>query len=201
MIITGSAGADTLMGGDAEDQIYGGRSDDLLHGGAGADIINGDQGQDFLHGNQGDDLLYGGLGADTLLGGRGADVLFGGDGDDVLCGDLGDDVLAGGAGSDRFVFADATVAPTGLAPDAYEMILDLQPGRDVIDISGIDAVAGTAANEAARFVAQFTNHAGEAKLTFDGERTVFELDVNGDATADVYIIIMGRVTADDGWVL
>jgi hypothetical protein len=59
---------------------------DLLSGGAGADTVLalggndgvfGDAGDDFIDGGSGDDMLVGGKGADTLLGGAGRDYLIG----------------------------------------------------------------------------------------------------------------------------
>lgn len=66
----GTAGNDTLTGGD---------TDDLLQGQAGADKLNGMGGNDTLDGGTGNDFMDGGLGSDTYLFGRGdgRDIVFG----------------------------------------------------------------------------------------------------------------------------
>ncbi|MET1078139.1 MAG: calcium-binding protein [Pseudomonas sp.] len=73
-------------------------------GTAGNDSLNGGNGNDLLDGKGGNDQLYGGAGNDTLLGGSGEDLLNGGSGDDLLEGGAGNDRLIGSAGNDRFLF-------------------------------------------------------------------------------------------------
>lgn len=65
VLVTGTAGADTLTGKAANEQMY---------GLGGADRINGAAGTDWLEGGDGDDYLAGGLAADVLIGGAGADM-------------------------------------------------------------------------------------------------------------------------------
>ena len=126
LLITGSAGNDTLRGSTAlknqlagfagNDRIFGGNQDDLLFGDDGLggvdgdDTITGNGGADTITGGAGNDTLIGGFntgpspqpgdGADMLDGGAGNDVLRGGDGDDTLIGGLGDDNLRGDEGND-----------------------------------------------------------------------------------------------------
>ena len=85
--LTGTEGADTLIG-------Y-----------AGNDLLYGLGGNDQLIGHRGDDYLDGGSGNDTLEGDAGIDDLRGGDGDDTLSGGAGSDEISGGQGSDVYVFA------------------------------------------------------------------------------------------------
>lgn len=65
-VITGTAGADTLLGG------------------AGNDLLDAKGGNDLLTGLGGADTLLGGGGSDRLTGGTGADTLTGGTGNDVI---------------------------------------------------------------------------------------------------------------------
>jgi Ca2+-binding RTX toxin-like protein len=153
---TGSAGDPdsvviTARGGD--DTSFGTQGGDILLGGAGDDDINGHVvfppgvsagGMAAIRLNDGPDLLVGGAGRDTLDGAGGDDTLLGGAGDDVLRGSLGVDLLSGGAGADRFVFRPEFVqfAPgnvgfdTGNGAGNRDVIVDFQPGRDVLDLSG-----------------------------------------------------------------
>jgi Ca2+-binding RTX toxin-like protein len=66
LVLTGTAGDDSLMGGGGNDTLYGGAGNDTLGGGA--------NGQDLLMGEEGDDSLQG-YGSDTLVGGAGDDLL------------------------------------------------------------------------------------------------------------------------------
>ncbi|MFM2388825.1 MAG: hypothetical protein RLZZ437_380 [Pseudomonadota bacterium] len=76
--------------------------------------------------------IIGNIGADTLHGGAGDDLLSGRAGTDVLDGGLGNDKLHGGLDADVFMFA------TGSGRD---VISDFTDGVDLIDLSGLVAVA------------------------------------------------------------
>jgi Ca2+-binding RTX toxin-like protein len=64
--VTGGAGADTLVGNDADNELDGGAGDDALAGGGGNDGLEGGAGRDTVDGGGGRDDLVGGAGADTL---------------------------------------------------------------------------------------------------------------------------------------
>jgi hypothetical protein len=98
--VLGSAGNDTIQGGDANDTLTGADGNDQLFGGAGSDRLNGNGGNDTLSGDSGNDRLYGGGASDQLFGGSGHDRLYGDSGNDYLKGDKGIDRLDGGSGSD-----------------------------------------------------------------------------------------------------
>ena len=100
--ITGTAGGDTLNGGNAAngDVIDSGAGADRVRGLGSDDAINGGDGNDRLFGEGGNDIILGGAGADRLFGGDGDDLLHGQDDNDRLIGGDGNDVLNGGAGDD-----------------------------------------------------------------------------------------------------
>ncbi|WP_339947154.1 M10 family metallopeptidase C-terminal domain-containing protein [uncultured Albimonas sp.] len=125
-------GRDLVQGRAGRDEIAGDAGDDDLRGGAGRDRLFGGEGDDRLSGGDRADLLHGDAGRDSLQGGGGADRLHGGGGADVIDGGAGRDRMWGDAGADRFVFHRA--------PEA-DRILDFEPGRDVIDVSGAGYVA------------------------------------------------------------
>jgi hypothetical protein len=99
--ISGTVGADNIIGGAENDAIIGDSGDDTLSGGAGHDTLSGGAGLDTLFGNTGDDALSGGDDNDSLFGGAGRDHLSGDAGDDLLDGGTGDDRLLGGDGADQ----------------------------------------------------------------------------------------------------
>jgi Ca2+-binding RTX toxin-like protein len=96
----GTAGADTVTGGNFDDRYLGYGGEDVMSGRGGDDYLNGGEGSDTLSGDDGNDRLEGGNSADFLYGGTGDDLVFGGAGIDQLFGDAGNDSLYGGVGAD-----------------------------------------------------------------------------------------------------
>ncbi|PXW89920.1 hemolysin type calcium-binding protein, partial [Nitrosomonas sp. Nm84] len=107
MILTGTAGNDTLYGFTSDDTMSGLGGDDTLNGGEGNDTLIGGLGNDYLQGTGGNDVLDGGNDSDTLFGGDGNDTLLGGDGQDALYGSAGNDILDGGLGAGDYLSGDA----------------------------------------------------------------------------------------------
>jgi Ca2+-binding RTX toxin-like protein len=110
-LVSGMAGADTLIGGAGFDNLQGNQGNDSVSGGAGDDIVVGGKDDDIQAGGDGNDVVWGNLGNDTLDGGNGADQVRGGQGDDsisggagndFISGDRGNDTETGGAGADNF---------------------------------------------------------------------------------------------------
>ncbi len=95
----GTAGNDSLTGGNRSDVIAGGDGNDVLIGGGGNDSLSGGSGNDTLSGGPGNDTLDGGPGVDLLLGGDGNDVLH--DHHNADTGEPGD-TLDGGRGNDIY---------------------------------------------------------------------------------------------------
>ena len=102
----------------------------IQHGTNHADRLIGQAGVDWIFGHGGNDVIKGRAGDDALWGGRG---------DDRLNGGSGKDILAGGHGCDVFVFANLS---NSLPGREHDIIWDFAEGRDRIDLSRIDAIAG-----------------------------------------------------------
>ena len=136
--------------------------------------------------------VYSGAGDDFLLGGQRADIIWGGAGSDRIAGAAGADELHGGAGADIFAYWLASQSTTA----ARDHIVDFETG-DLIDLSGIDAIAGSPAQDGFSFIgaAAFSNTAGELRVHRDGGFWYVDGDTNGDGTADLSI----KVTADAGY--
>ena len=79
-----------------------------------------------LSGGNGNDIIVATSRVSTLDGGAGSDLLLGTAGNDALIGGAGINTMWGGAGNDTFKFS------AGFGKDT---ILDLHPGKDVIEIS------------------------------------------------------------------
>ena len=91
--IIGTAGNDTLTGGNDNDLINGLGGNDALLGGAGNDTINGGDGDDEMGGDDGNDIINGGAGNDDIAGGAGNDRMTGGKGDDTYFVDSAKDTV------------------------------------------------------------------------------------------------------------
>lgn len=147
-------------------------------------------GQQFLGSND-HDLLQGGNGNDVLNGFGGADRLEGGLGNDRLVGGLGHDDLFGGGGADIFIFTQLADSQYALRSDGWKVLPDLigdfVSGVDKIDLSALDAIQGTAANDAFTFIgtAAFSGHAGELRYDVQsGGQVLILADTDGNGAAD-----------------
>ncbi|MFC5521441.1 NlpC/P60 family protein [Polaromonas jejuensis] len=125
--LTGTNGADLLIGGRNDDSMFGRNDRDVLYGGSGHDQLFGENGDDILFGGGGSDKLYGGSGDDELHGEAGNDLLDGGNGKDLLIDLWGnntfyagndDDTIMAGAGNDT-IYADngSDLVQTGAGSD------------------------------------------------------------------------------------
>lgn len=217
--LDGGAGNDSILGGTGNDTLSGNDGNDNLNGNDGADPINGTGNQlantifgnataNVLHGKGGDDSLLGGDGADELFGDDGNDTLDGGGGADTLKGGLGDDRLTGGAGGDILWGGDGNDVLD------YDAIGDSKPGArdgirgftgvgvaggDVIDLSDIDAVAGGDDDAFAFIGTAGFSAAGQLRVRALNQNTVVEADVDGDAVADLVILVNDGAATPGAW--
>ena len=212
-----TGGADVhLFGGDGDDKLTGGKIADLLNGGDGDDTVDGGKGSDTVSYSgtfggavhvdlslQGEAQDTGAAGMDVLIsienltGSGNDDTLLGDSHDNSIAGGGGTDTMTGGGGADTFVFAFAGESYAVAA----DVITDLS-NDDTIDVHGEDADTTTAGDQDFTIVDHFTHHAGQAIIRLDGDgNTRFEMDTNGDGSADEGIIIQGDHLGFDNLVL
>lgn len=218
-------GTDKVTVGDAHVAVFGGGNNDTLIGGNGSDTLGGGWGNDIVNGGKGSDWVSyqdvsGAVHVDLGIQGEAQDTgAFGGSDtltsienvqgsayDDVLIGNSGAnkfdsysgvDTLTGGGGADTFVFTYA-----GQSPNVSPVVITDLSNDDTIDLHGIDADSGQDGDQDFTFVAQFTGHAGEARMFLDtGGNTRVQLDTNGDGAADDCIIMQGDHTDFENFVL
>ena len=152
-----------------------------MRGGAGDDVLRGQRDDYAMSGGGGDDLLRGNHRADDLRCGRGADVITGGPGADVL---------TGGAGTDLFDFNAIRDSVRG----ETDWITDFTPGREVIDLRGIDVGSDQSGDQAfvwtgrAAFKADGT---GQLRAQIRGADTILLMDHDGDGRGDLAIWLTG----------
>jgi serralysin len=151
------------------------------------------------------EYAIGGGGDDVLIGNAVGNVLKGGGGNDSLNGGEGGDREEGGGGADIFVFTaaghsmDYALRSDGkkLMPD---VLSDFASGTDRIDLSAIDAVAGTAGDDAFTFIgaAAFTHQAGQLRYeVLKGQVHIYG-DIDGDGGIDLHIVASGtQILAGD----
>jgi hypothetical protein len=148
-------------------------------------IVAGDRGDNAVRGGEADDQLFGRGGADFLRG-------FGGD--DVLRPGLGADLMCGGAGGDTFVLRWLREGDEA----ERDVILDFETGRDMIDLSAIDANRAQPGNQAFKWLGRGDFGADPGGLRFGDGRLLG--DVDGDREADLALHLVGgsalRVTDD-----
>ncbi|MFG1479709.1 hypothetical protein V5F53_13765 [Xanthobacter sp. V4C-4] len=191
-------GGDGFVGGGnkLDNVLTGGDGKDWLNGFGGNDTIIGGGGDDLLVGRLGNDTLAGGAGNDTLGGEKGNDVLIGGSGNDRLIGGLGRDALAGGSGADTFVYEDVSESRRG----AYDTISGFSVRQgDTIDLSAVDANAGSASDDAFVFIgaSAFSGTAGELRF----KNGLLLGDTDGDRVADLTIKLDGLSKLDAGSII
>ena len=222
----GGAGRDRLDGGAGRNLLEGGlgndtyvwRSDvDLIRGEVGFSIGGGIdtveawrsftlpehieilrlQGEGDLngYGNAAPEVLVGNPGENILSGGWGEDRIVGKGGDDVIIGGPRPDELVGGGGRDIFVYTDVIDSRAG--PEARDFINGFTHGQDRIDLSGVDAKAGTEdVNEAFVFIGRRAfsgagmSSAGELNYAeYGGNWNIISGDTDGDGDADFQIFV------------
>ena len=209
--LSGNGGSDTLDGGTGADSLYGGDSDDVLNfdaldkvqsGGAGVDTlvvgrsisvnlgasdqISGDSG--LATGLENVDATFA-TASVTLVGSTAANILAGGSAGDKLTGGLGVDVLIGNGGTDRFIFRTVSESTATVQDE----IADFTHGVDRIDVSAIDAIAGTSTNNTFKFISTAAFSA-TGQLRYDAATGAIEADVNGDRVADFSLQVGAGLT-------
>lgn len=158
VVLGGTAGNDTLIGGKGIDSLWGDAGDDRLDGGDEADVVHGGDGDDiitdtgtpiggadFLHGDNGNDVIFSGNGNDLIFGGNGNDFVvvgedaqevFGGQDTDYILGGSGGDMLMGNEGDDWLEGGDGFDT---LAGDNSELFFNSTiVGHDVLNGQGND---------------------------------------------------------------
>jgi len=219
----GGAGNDLIYANQVANKIKGGRGIDTVSyaeatGGVTADLskggsqgyakgdkyesIEGLVGTDFadkLTGNGNDNLLDGGDGVDVLKGGSGGDTLLGGGADDKLEGGSGEDILDGGDGADRLTGGSSDDIFRFTTLGLKDVITDFSKGDDDVDLTGIDAIAGTAAIDAFTFIGTKSfSAAGQLRYYRSGDDLFLAGDVDGDRQADLLIRILDEKSISNG---
>ena len=121
----------------------------------------------------------------------------GGAGNDILIANAAENRLTGGGGGDIFTFTERDAQLGWQRSDGKKMlsdtILDFVSGQDRIDLSAIDAVRGTEANDAFTWIgaAAFSNAAGQLRAVAVGGQFRIEGDTDGNGVADLVIIASG----------
>lgn len=160
---------------------------EIIEGTNSADRVDGLEGNDIIDGGGGVDTIFGGAGDDFLFGGGGRDILYGGTGNDIIVGGGGGDSLFGGLGADVFRLPD--ISDSGTLPATSDVIADFEQGRDTIDLSLIDALAGSVQRD------EFVFRGREQFRNFEGGE-VFYRSFDRPGTADDFTMVYIDTDAD-----
>ncbi|MBN8501588.1 MAG: M10 family metallopeptidase C-terminal domain-containing protein [Sphingomonadales bacterium] len=137
-------------------------------------------------------VIYGGDDVDQIRGSNLGDTINGENGDDKLMGLAGSDQITGGAGADQFRYLFANDSGLGAGADR---ILDFTNNVDKLDFRALDADPVAAGRQTLSFIgtAAFANN-GTAQLRYgdSGADTLVQIDLNGDGTADMEILLVGH---------
>ena len=168
-------GDDTVRGSAARNEIDAGGGHDLVFGRGGADVILDRSGNDTVHGGAGDDTLrhdHVGLTADL-------------------------DLFFGGAGRDSFVFSDVGKS----AVNTPDTIGDFARGQDKIDLSDLRGPGSVIVTPGGTFVIAGDlldltflareGFSGDGRAELRVARNRFEVDWDGDGTADMAVALTG----------
>ena len=134
---------------------------------------------------------------DTIYGTTGNDSLFGTAGGDLFVIGQGQDTIMGGNGVDSFRFL-----PSAAAPGNLFTLADFDPFvAERIDLSRIDAIAGTLANDPFTFI-------GPMPLTLPGQLhwerlsphlVEFQGNLNADPAPELRFVLFSPGTPDSTW--
>jgi Ca2+-binding RTX toxin-like protein len=206
--LIGNAGNNILDGGGSADAMIGGAGDDLYFVDAGDVVTEGINGgldevrtalasynlaaqvENLTGTSATGQRLTGNDSDNQIIGAAGNDRLDGGSGNDRLIGGGGHDQLFGGGGADVFVFTQQSDSRHAIRSDGFKILPDLIgdfiSGTDKIDLSALDAVTGTGANDAFSFIgtAAFSGHAGELRYEVTGGWALVLADTDGNGAAD-----------------
>lgn len=177
----------TIRGGQAALDISNGADRVTNTGLLSGDVkLNG--GNDWLDSRSGriSGLIDAGAGNDTIRATSGNDEIRGGEGADLL---------TGGAGADVFLFETGS---SFVSATTRDRITDFRAGQDKLDLIAIDAIAG-GVNDAFRFIGTkaFTG-AAQARFVNKPGETWVELNLDADKTAEMRIVLNGKVTLTAG---
>ena len=208
-VLTGNSGANIINGGLGADTMAGGLGDDVYYVDNTGDVVveaSGlNTGVDHVYttatytlGANVENATVTGSNSRNLIGNGIDNILVGSSGNNVLVGGGGVDRLTGGAGADRFDFNAVSESTFS----AYDRIMDLE-NQDYIDLSTIDANTGVAGDQAFSLVSAFTGTAGQITLTYNAASafTILAADVNGDAVADMRVILYGDHSGYTNFIL
>jgi serralysin len=141
----------------------------------------------YARGNVANALLFQGNAASLI------ENAIGGAGNDLISANQAANQLTGNGGIDNFRWASATDAGTGALADT---ITDFLRGTDKINLSDVDAIAGTPANDAFTFIGTgaFTGTAGQLRYEVNGGHAHVLMDTDGNGAADMQIIVNNVTT-------
>ncbi len=232
-VLHGGDDADTLFGGAGNDTYYLTDADDFVDervdgvDAGGTDTVYTDtsfsllsdvggtvenlmlEGREHINGtgNGADNTIVGNDAYNTLTGNGGMDTIFGNGGGDRIIGGADRDTLYAGNDkvADTFVYTKTSDSAYSLGLTYADRIFDFESGEDKIDLSAIDANAGTKGNDSfdwGHVVFGSDDHTNAVWTSSTSTATYVYADVDGDAVADLAIVVSGTLSlTEDDFIL
>jgi Ca2+-binding RTX toxin-like protein len=135
-----------------------------------------------------------GTGNINAMGNRSSNSIVGNAGSNIITGGLGLDTLTGNAGSDRFIFQG--LEDSGKSMNSSDVITDFKSAQgDRIDLSAIDAISSSLANDAFVFVGVSAfSAAGQVRSFTWNALTYLELNTDSNlSTIEMMISLSGTL--------
>jgi Ca2+-binding RTX toxin-like protein len=205
--LNGGGGADTMSGGRRNDHYYVDDAQDVVvelaaegrgdtvHSSVEMTLPDHVENLELLGraaiagtGNRADNEILGNAGNNVLAARNGTDTLRGRGGEDTLEGGAGTDLMWGGPGADVFRYA----RPTDSMDSSADQICDFVHGFDRVDLSLLDADAGTARNDSFVFIggSSFSSDAsGQLRFIYNSATNTGTLWASVDADRQPEIVI------------
>ncbi|MFB2552439.1 calcium-binding protein [Ensifer soli] len=206
--LTGNSGNNSLDGGGGSDILVGGLGNDTYTVDDVADVIveAPGAGTDTVRASVSwtldpavENLILLGTAALNATGNHLDNAISGNAGNNVLIGGLGKDTLTGNAGADIFVWR-ATRESTGSGDAVTDFI---GADGDRIDVTAIDAVTSTAADDAFAFVSTnaFTA-AGQVRMHTSKGSTVLSFNTDSNlSTVEMVITLLNTAAFEEAWLI
>jgi Ca2+-binding RTX toxin-like protein len=142
-------------------------------------------------GNGVGNIIGGNIADNELWGLDGNDTLNGMEGDDSLIGGTGADTLTGGLGVDTFIYNSVRDTISGANRDIITDFDGAGAGfGDVINLSGMDANALVAGNQAFTYIGNATFTAA-GQLRYNTQSGILSGSTDADATSEFQILLVG----------
>ncbi len=187
----GDTGANILRGDEGGDTLYGGANSDTIYYSTSAAPVQVDLSRNAATGGHADgDML---ISVENVFATPYNDILIGDSASNTLVGWYGVETMTGNGSND--IFRWTSTFDSGVAAGLRDHVTDFwRDHGDLLDVSGIDANAAIAGDQAFAFIGNAAfSAAGQLRFFFEGPNTVVEINVDASLGADMAILLTRNI--------